>query len=52
MKTSINLPQHLVSEIQIWNNDHPDKQIGISGTSRKALEEALVRAKGSDSSTK
>jgi hypothetical protein len=46
MKTSINLPDSLVSEIQLWNKEHPDKQIGISGTCRKALEDALSRAKG------
>ncbi len=51
MKTSINLPSPLVSEIQLWNKDNPDKQIGISGTCRKALEDALMRAKGSDSIT-
>ena len=49
MKTSINLPDSLVSEIQLWNKDNPDKQIGISGTCRKSLEDALARAKGSDS---
>ncbi len=49
MKTSVNLPDVLVSEIQLWNKANPDKQIGISGTCRKALEDALVRAKGSDS---
>lgn len=52
MKTSINLPDSLVSEIQLWNREHPDKQIGISGTCRKALEDALARAKGSDSTPK
>lgn len=52
MKTSINLPNNLVSEIQIWNKENPDKQIGISGTCRKALEGALARAKGSNTSTK
>jgi len=47
MKTSVNLPDNLVSEIQLWNKDNPDKQIGISGTCRKSLEDALARAKGS-----
>ncbi len=49
MKTSVNLPNTLVLEIQTWNKANPDKQIGISGTCRKALEDALARAKGSDS---
>jgi len=49
MKTSVNLPNSLVTELQLWNKKHPDKQIGISGTCRKALEDALARAKGSDS---
>jgi hypothetical protein len=52
MKTSISIPATLVSEIQLWNKDHPDKQIGISGTCRKALEDALVRAWGSDNTEK
>ena len=46
MKTSISLPEILVSEIQLWNKENPDKQIGISGTCRKTLEDALARAKG------
>jgi hypothetical protein len=45
MKTSVSLPTTLVSEIQLWNKEHPDKQIGISGTCRKVLEDALARAK-------
>jgi hypothetical protein len=49
MKTSVSLPAILVSEIQDWNKEHPDKQIGISGTCKRALEDALTRAKGSDS---
>ena len=45
MKTSFELPDLLVSEIQFWNKDNPDSQIGIFITSRKALEDALSRAK-------
>lgn len=47
MKTSVNLPDSLVSGIQKWNKDNPDKMIGVSATCRKALEDALRRAKGS-----
>jgi len=50
MKTSINLPAPLVSEIQLWNKENPDKQIGMSGTCRKALEGAVARAKGLEQS--
>ena len=41
MKTSINLPDELGVDIRAWNKEHPDKQIGISGTCRRALENAL-----------
>lgn len=45
MKTSVNLPENLISEIRNWNKEHPEKQIAISGTSRKALETALKEAR-------
>ena len=45
MNTSFERPDLLVSEIQFWNKDNPDSQIGIFITSRKALEGALSRAK-------
>lgn len=49
MKTSVNLPGSLVSEIHEWNKANPDKMIGVSATCRKALEDALCRARGSTS---
>jgi hypothetical protein len=50
MKNSFELPGLLISEIQSWNKDNPDSQISISITSRKALEDALRRAKDNQTS--
>ena len=47
MKTSINLPDKLVVDIRAWNKEHPDKQIGMSGTCRRVLENALSIAQKS-----
>lgn len=45
MRTSISVPDTLISEIKKFNKDNPERQIGISGTCKKALEIALKKAK-------
>lgn len=48
MKTSIDLPDELLTGIREFNKEHPERTINITGVCRKSLTQALSDALESD----
>lgn len=45
MKTSIELPDELATELKEFNEQHPERPIKLSALCRKALRDILDKAK-------
>ncbi len=44
MKTSIELPEELLTKVREFNKLHPDRPINVSAVCRMAIEKALEKA--------